>query len=144
VRLATPILAYIALTLACAGCRNRPEPVHRVADGALGPYSGAVESGGLVFVSGKIGERGQSFAHEVETAIDAVEAQLAVCGLALCDVVRTTVYLSDIERYAELNEVYAARFPAPFPARSCVAVRALPGGARVELEVTAARRARHP
>ena len=104
------------------------------------PFSGAVLSGAHVFVSGKIGERGGSFAREVETAIDAVEKELAGAGLDLSDVVTATVYLTDMGRYGELNEIYARRFPAPYPARACVAVRELPVGAQVEIQVIAARR----
>lgn len=129
-------LFIVVLALACTG----PSGVrHHASGGNLGPYSPAVESDGFVFVSGKIGERGESFAHEVETAIDAVERELDGLGLTLEDVVAATVYLTDIERYAELNEIYARRFGAPYPARACVAVQALPAGAQVEIQVTAKR-----
>lgn len=105
----------------------------------IGPYSSAVISGDFVFMSGKIGERGVSFEHEVTTAIDAIEGELARTGLGLGDVVSATVYLIDMDRYAELNAIYAARFPEPFPARACVAVAELPAGAQVEIQVTARR-----
>lgn len=110
-----------------------------VAPAALGPYSGAVRAGEFVFVSGKIGERGQGFEHEVRTTLDAVEAELASAGLALRDVVAATVYLTDLGRYAELNALYAERFSAPYPARVCVEVSKLPGDAQVEIQVTARR-----
>jgi len=115
---------------------------HHAAPGALGPYSGAVESGELVYVSGKIGDRSGSFEREVETAIDAVEAELASLGLTLSHVVQSTCFLTDMERYADFNAVYGARFRAPYPARACVAVAALPAGARCEL-LCVARRAGH-
>lgn len=127
--------------VACAGtsCRSSSSVRHVPAEGALGPYSAAVVAGDLCFVSGKIGERGGTFAHEVETTIDAVEAELVREGLGLGDVVAATVYLTDMGRYGEFNEIYGERFPAPYPARACVAVAALPGAARVEIMVTARR-----
>lgn len=121
--------------VSCVGGRGGVE--HLDAEGALGPYSGAVVAGDLVFVSGKIGERGGSFEREAETAIAAASAELARLGLDLSDVVESRVYLTDIDRYAEFNEIYARLFPAPYPARACVAVAALPGGARVEVQVVA-------
>jgi 2-iminobutanoate/2-iminopropanoate deaminase len=128
------VFCATALALACSAPLE-----HRAATGALGPYSGAVAAGELVFVSGKIGARGDSFAREAETAIDALAAELGGLGLGLADVVSVTVYLTDMGLYGELNQVYAARFPAPHPARACVAVAALPGGARVELQAIARR-----
>lgn len=113
--------------------------VFNPAPGALGPYSGSVRAGELVFVSGKIGERGQGFEHEVRTTIDAVEAELGRAGLSLRDVVAATVYLTDLGRYAELNSIYASRFQEPWPARVCVEVSRLPGDAQVEIQVTARR-----
>ena len=105
----------------------------------FGPYSSAVLTDDLCFVSGKIGDRDGTFAHEVETAIDGVEAELARAGLTLADVVTATVFLTDMGRYAEVNEIYGARFPKPYPARACVAVKELPVGAQVEIQVIAAR-----
>lgn len=93
-----------------------------------------------MLLSGKIGERGGSFEREVETAIDAIEAELQRLGLGLADVAAVTVYLTDMSAFGELNTVYARRFPQPWPARTTVGVAALPGGARVELSATARRR----
>ena len=112
--------------LALVACHSGGAPRHVAAEGALGPYSAAVLTGDLCFVSGKIGRRGGTFAEEVETAIDAVEQVLAAQGLGLGDVVAATVYLTDMALYGELNEIYGRRFPAPYPARACVAVRELP------------------
>lgn len=106
---------------------------------ALGPYSSAVVVGDLALLSGKIGERGQSFAHEVETCLDAVEETLRQMGLSFSDCVEARVYLTDMGRYAEFNEIYGRRLSAPYPARTCVAVAGLPGGARVEVQVAARR-----
>jgi 2-iminobutanoate/2-iminopropanoate deaminase len=107
--------------------------VHHPAEGALGPYSGSVVSGGFCFASGKLGRRGGSFEEEASTALDALEEELARCGATLADLVQVTVYLSDMSLYAPLNEIYARRVPAPSPARACIAVKELPGGARVEV-----------
>ena len=132
-------VSVLALAIGCAA-PSRSEPrksTHHPAEGALGPYSGSVLSGGLCFVSGKIGTRGDTFAVEVRTAIDAVEKELQRSGLGLADVVSATVYLTDMTLYGELNTLYAERFPAPHPARTCIAVKELPAGARVEIQVIA-------
>ena len=71
------------------------------------------------------------------SAIDAVENQLRDLGLGLGDVLVATVYLTDMNRYGEFNKIYGSRFQEPYPARACVAVAALPAGARVEIMVTA-------
>lgn len=127
------------MMLATTGCNKTSQQslVHRSAVGALGPYSGSVTSDNLVFVSGKIGKRGGSFADEVNTAIDAVEKELKRSRVSLADVVSVTVYLTDLELYAEFNSIYAKRFSQPYPARACVEVSRLPGEARVEIQVIA-------
>ena len=144
-RAALAVCAALALGGVAAGCAIGEGDTgaaleHLPAQGAMGPYSAAVSSGEHVFLSGKIGERGGSFEREVETAIEALEAELQRLGLGLADVVAVTVYLTDMSTYAELNAVYARRFPQPWPARATVAVAGLPGGARVELSATARRR----
>jgi len=118
------------------------EGPHFVVDeNALGPYSSAVVVGDLALLSGKIGERGKSFRHEVETCLDAVAMTLDELDLTFSDVVEARVYLTDMGRYAEFNEIYGRRLSAPYPARTCVAVAALPGGAQVEVQVAALRSA---
>ncbi len=146
------ILAPLLLSLSClqlGACRSPRHhadseccaaPRYLEAEGAIGPYSGSALAGGFCFAAGKIGERGGSFEKEVETAIDAVAAELARSELDLGDVVSTTVYLTDMGRYQEFNAIYARRFSKPYPARTCVAVRELPAGAAVEIQVVAARR----
>lgn len=143
-RLLLPILLASASLPGCALVVDKtPEQglgnVHFADEAALGPYSALVMAGEFVFVSGKIGTRGLGFETEVNTAIDAVQSELERVGLGLRDVVSATVYLTDMQRYAELNAIYAARFPAPYPARACVAVAALPAGAQVEIQVVARR-----
>ena len=79
------------------------------------------------------------FAKESEGSLRKVETELKRCGLGLKNIVSATVYLTDIRMYAAFNEVYARVLPAPYPARACVAVKELPGSARVEVQVVAAR-----
>jgi len=121
-----------------AGCAA-PRTDHVPAAGALGPYSGAVASGDVVYLSGKIGKRGGTFAEEARTAIDAVESDLHGLGLSLGDVLSVNVFVTDMALYPELNTIYAERFPQPYPARTTVGVGSLPGGARIEIQAVAAR-----
>ena len=115
---------------------------------ALGPYAQAVEAGHLVFCSGQVGIDPATgtlvaggIAAETARALENLQAVLRAAGLGLGDVLKTTVYLVDLGEFAALNEVYARWFPPPHPARATVQVAALPAGARVEIELVAARRA---
>ncbi len=134
-----PVLGALAFFAAFSACAA-PTPEHMPAENALGPYSASVSHRDLVFLSGKIGKTGKSFGEDVSAAIDAVEKELARLKLTLADVVSVNVYVTDISAYGDLNEVYAKRFPEPYPARTTVAVTALPGGARVEIQVVAHKR----
>jgi len=116
------------------------------APGAVGPYALAREAGGMVFLSGSVGLdpatgelAGDGLAEQAERALDNMAAVLAACGLKWRDLVKTTVFLTDMNDFAEFNEIYARRFAGSeaLPARSCVAVAALPRGARVEVEAVA-------
>ena len=114
------------------------------APAAIGPYSQAIEAGGLVFVSGQLpidpatGEFAQGGIKELtRQSLENMKAILATAGRTLDNVVKTTVFLADMADFAEMNEVYAEYFQAPFPARSAVAVTTLPKGARVEIECIA-------
>ena len=113
---------------------------------AVGPYSQAVAFGDLLFCAGQIpldpttGElTGANVAEQTERVIENVKAVLAVNSMTLIDVVKTTVFLTTMEDFASMNEVYARHFMQPYPARSTIAVVGLPRGARVEIEVTAAK-----
>ena len=116
------------------------------APAAIGPYSQAIEAGGFVFVSGQLpvdpvtgafAEGGiKELTHQSLTNMKAI---LNEVGLGMENVVKTTVFLADMADCAEMNEVYAQFFEAPFPGRSAVAVKTLPKGARVEIECIAAR-----
>ena len=112
---------------------------------AVGPYSQAVAFGDLLFCAGQIpldpdtGEiAGDDVTPQTERVIENIRAVLAVNAMTLDDVVKTTVFLTTMSDFAAMNEVYARHFTQPFPARSTVAVLALPRGAKVEIEVTAA------
>ena len=112
---------------------------------ALGPYSQAIVANGFVFASGQVpidpatGEFAEGgIAEQTRQSLTNVTHVLAAAGTDLSHVVKTTVYLSDMANFAAMNEVYATFFKAPYPARSAVAVKTLPKGALVEIEVLAA------
>lgn len=110
---------------------------------AIGPYSQAVRVGDFVFTSGQIpltpagAQDAETVADQAKQCIDNVEAILNEAGLTLAHVVKTTIFLTDMADFATVNEVYGQAFQEPYPARSTVAVAALPKGAKVEIEVVA-------
>ena len=111
---------------------------------ALGPYSQAIEAGGMVFASGQvpIDPATDQFVEggiKEQTRQSLINAQniLREAGTDLHHVVKTTVFLSDMDNFAAMNEVYAEFFQQPYPARSVVAVKTLPKGALVEIECIA-------
>ncbi len=117
------------------------------APAAIGPYvqgrTGSL-AGRWVVTSGQIGLDPATaslvpggVAAETERVITNLEAVLAVGGATLADVVKTTVYLADMADFGAMNEVYAARFPEPKPARTTIAARELPKSCRVEIEAWA-------
>jgi 2-iminobutanoate/2-iminopropanoate deaminase len=114
------------------------------APAAVGPYSQAVRSGNLLFISGQLGLApatgtlvGPGVADEARQALCNLAAVLAAAGGGMDEVVKATIYLIDMQDFASVNAVYAEFFAAPFPARACVAVAALPKGGRVEIEAVA-------
>ena len=116
------------------------------APAAIGPYSQAIEVNGFVYASGQlpIDPATGSFPEggvqaQTRQSLKNVQAILEEAGLSLSNVVKTTVYLADMGDFAAMNEIYAEFFSQPYPARSAVAVKALPKGALVEVEVIAAR-----
>ena len=113
---------------------------------AVGPYSQAVAVGDLLFsagqipldpATGKLVEGGVT--EQAERICENIKGVLAANGMTLANVVKSTVFLTTMESFAAMNAVYAKHFPEPFPARSTIAVLALPAGALVEIEVTAAK-----
>ena len=111
---------------------------------AIGPYSQAIEAGGLVFVSGQLpvnpttGEFAEGgIKEQTRQSLTNAQQVLQAAGTDLSRVVKTTVFLSDMDNFGAMNEVYAEFFLQPFPARSAFAVRTLPKGALVEIECIA-------
>jgi 2-iminobutanoate/2-iminopropanoate deaminase len=114
------------------------------APAAVGPYSQAVQAGNFIYTAGQIGldpATGKLVAGDVaaqaEQVVRNLTAVLAAGGSSLAQVVKTTVFLTDMADFQAMNEVYGRYFPSPYPARSTVAVAGLPLGARVEIEVVA-------
>ena len=115
------------------------------APAAIGPYSQAIQVGNLVYTSGQIPidpstgtfvEGG--IKEQTRQSLTNVKAILEETGLSMSDVVKTTVFLADMGDFTDMNAVYAEFFSEPYPARSAVAVKTLPKGALVEIEVVAA------
>jgi 2-iminobutanoate/2-iminopropanoate deaminase len=111
---------------------------------AAGPYSQAVRAGEWIFVSGQLpldpetgAVAGDDAGAQARRALDNLEAVLRAAGASIADVVKTTVYLTDLAEFAAVNAVYAERFGEPQPARSTVGVAALPRGVRVEIDAIA-------
>lgn len=114
------------------------------APSAIGPYSQAIQVGKLVYTSGQIpiDPSTGSFVEggikeQTRQSLANVQAILKEAGLTMNDVIKTTVFLADMNDFAEMNSVYAEFFSNPYPARSAVAVKTLPKGALVEIEVIA-------
>jgi 2-iminobutanoate/2-iminopropanoate deaminase len=112
---------------------------------AIGPYSQAVRAGSLLFTSGLFGTRagtgelaGPDILAQAEQALVNLERLLAAAGTSMARVVKVTVYLVDLAEFPAVNALYAKHFAAPFPARSCVQVAALPKNARIELDAIVA------
>lgn len=115
------------------------------APGAIGPYSQAIDTGSFVYASGQIpinpatGEIPEGITAQTRQSLANVCAILDAAGLSVDNVVKTTVFLSDMANFVPMNEVYGTVFTEPYPARSAVAVRELPKGVLVEIEVIAVR-----
>ena len=116
------------------------------APAAIGPYSQAVEANGFVFASGQLGinpATGEFVEGDVQAqtrqALTNARAIMNEAGLDLNNVIKTTVFLSDMANFAAMNEIYAEFFSKPYPARSAVAVKTLPKNALVEVECIAVR-----
>ena len=114
------------------------------APGAIGPYSQAIRTGNLIFVSGQLpvdpttGNFAEGGIKELtRQSLLNVQHILEEAGTDMAHVVKTTVFLADMADFADMNEVYAQFFEAPFPARSAVAIKTLPKNARVEIECVA-------
>ena len=116
------------------------------APAAIGPYSQAIEANGMLFLSGQLpvnpatGEFPEGGVTEQTTqSFENIKSILEEAGLTTANIVKTTVFLADMSLFAEMNAVYAKYYEGDFPARSAVAVKALPKGALVEIECIAVR-----
>ena len=115
------------------------------APGAIGSYSQGYTVGGLVFTSGQIpvdpatGTMADTVEQQAAQSLANLKAILAEAGLSMNNVVKTVIFLADINDFAAVNAEYAKAFAEPFPARSCVQVAAIPKGAKLEIECIAVR-----
>ena len=114
------------------------------APAAIGPYSQAVEHEGIIYVSGQLpivpakGEFAEGgIAELTRQSIENISASLEKAGSDISKVLKTTIYLQDLNDFAKVNEVYAEYFGKTAPARACVQVAALPKGAKIEIEAVA-------
>ena len=115
------------------------------APAAIGPYSQGLDLGNMVFVSGQIPVNPETGAIPADVEAQAVQSLtnlknvLAAAGLGMENVVKTVVFLADLADFAVVNKIYESFFKAPFPARSCVQVAAIPKGCKLEIECIAVR-----
>ena len=117
------------------------------APAAIGPYSQAIQVGNLVYTSGQIPIDPSTGAfveggikEQTRQSLTNVKAILEEVGLSMNNVVKSTVFMADMNDFAEMNSIYAEFFSEPYPARSAIAVKTLPKGALVEIEVIAEKR----
>ena len=111
------------------------------APAAIGPYSQAVVAGGVLYASGQIpldpatGDIvGGGMAVQAKQVLNNLQAVIEAAGSRLSNVVKVTIYLTDMQQFAAVNEVYGSFFSAPYPARACVEVSKLPKGVDVEMD----------
>ena len=115
----------------------------KAAPQAIGPYSQAIEANGFLFISGQLGVTpsgefaGADVKSQAQRSLQNLQAILSEAGLGFENVVKTTIFLADIADFAAVNEIYAESFKEPYPARSTVAVKTLPKGGLVEIELIA-------
>lgn len=117
----------------------------KAAPAAIGPYSQAIKVGNLVYTSGQIPINPATgnfveggIKEQTRQSLTNVKAILEEVGLTMGNVIKTTVFMADMNDFSDMNAVYAEFFAEPYPARSAVAVKTLPKGALVEIEVVAA------
>ena len=117
--------------------------VTKEAPAAIGPYSQAVQVGEQLYISGMLGIDPASgiladgITAQAEQALKNLSAALKAAGMTEANVVKTTIFLTDMAAFGAVNELYARCFTAPYPARSCVQVSALPKGGLFEIEAIA-------
>ncbi len=113
-----------------------------LAPAAIGPYSQAIDLGSLVFTSGQIpvapdGTVSDDVAEQTRQCLENLKAVLEAAGSSMDRVVKTTVFITDMDQFGVINEVYAKFFAQPYPSRSCVQVAKLPKGVSIEVEAIA-------
>lgn len=120
----------------CITSKDAPAPI--------GPYSHAVKVGNMLFVSGQVAKRADNgelvlsdIPAETHQVMKNVQAILSEAGFELSDVVKTTIFLTDMKTFGAVNEVYGSYFSGDYPARETVQVSALPLGVNLEISVTA-------
>lgn len=136
---------FIALAIAANAQSNGKRAVESPdAPKAIGPYSQAIVANGFIFTAGQVGADPKTgtlveggIEAQTEQVLKNIEAVLKAAGSSLEDVVKTTVFLTDLDDFAKMNEVYARRFKAPFPARSTVQVVKVPRDGKIEIEAVA-------
>jgi 2-iminobutanoate/2-iminopropanoate deaminase len=117
------------------------------APAAFGPYSQAIDTGNMLFVSGqlgidpKTGEMPEDFDRQAKLAMRSLEAILTQAGYSFKDVVKTTIFLDDLANFPAVNDIYGTYFTDHKPARACFQVAGIPKGAKVEIEMTAVKSA---
>jgi 2-iminobutanoate/2-iminopropanoate deaminase len=115
----------------------------KLAPGAVGPYSQGVLFENLLFVSGQLGLTvegklaGEDVASQTRQSLENIKSILAAAGLGFADVVKTTIFLKDMNDFSVVNQIYQEYFEAPYPARACIEVSRLPKDGKVEIEVVA-------
>jgi len=119
---------------------------HTRVPAAVGPYRHTAEANGWIFVSGQIPvipETGAVVTNDIRAATRQALANLSAvlqeAGLSLSQVLKTTVFVTDLKDFADVNEIYAEFFKAPYPARACIQVAALPKAAPIEIDAIAVR-----
>ena len=137
------VLVLVLVVSGCASARVHKQTINPPNATRLAPYSTAVRTGDLVFLSGVIGRDAnnqlpQGTEAQTRQVLENIRSNLSAAGLTPADVVKCTVFLIDMADYEVMNRVYGQFFTQNPPARSAVAVAALPAGARVEIECIAA------
>ncbi len=113
------------------------------APAAIGPYSQALITDDIMFVSGQIpvnpqtGNIAETIEEQTAQSLSNIKNILEENGMTMANVIKTSVFLADLADFAQMNDVYASYFEAPYPARSCVEVAAIPKGCKVEIECIA-------
>jgi 2-iminobutanoate/2-iminopropanoate deaminase len=142
-RLISLLAAFVILGTVHISAQSKRSVESPDAPKAIGPYSHAIVANGFVFAAGQIGTDPKTGAlvegleAQTEQVLRNIAAVLKASGSSMDNVVKTMVFLADINDFAKMNEIYARHFKAPFPARSTVQVARLPRDARIEIEAVA-------